>query len=147
MKTISRFSFPIILAFVLCVGFVFTSCDEDKDEDKPYSELIIGRWGIQSQIMNQYENGQVINSDTTIFTTNEGEYVIANFNTSGIVTLQFTNGQADTSAYVVRNDSLIIDTDESFKILELNTSKLKIRGAYTDMNVTYENTMTFGKLN
>lgn len=147
MKTITRFSFPIILALVLSIGFVFTSCDEDKDEDKSYSELIIGRWGIQSQIMNQYENGQVINSDTTIFTPNEGEYVIANFNTSGIVTLQFTNGETDTSAYVIRNDSLIIDNEESFKILELTSSKFRFRGTYENMGVVYENTMTFGKLN
>lgn len=147
MKTITRFSFPIILAFVLSIGFVFTSCDEDKDEDKPYSELIIGRWGIQSQIMNQYENGQLVNSDTTIFTPNEGEYVIANFTTSGIVTLLFTSGENDTSSYVVRNDSLFIDNDESFKILELTSSKLRFRGTYENMGNQYENTMTFGKLN
>lgn len=120
-----------ILALVFAL--VFYGCKKNNPAPASQSELIIGKWSIQSDTSRQYING-VVQSTYVVRGINSPYY---RFNADGTGTMKYNIGTPDlnrTFTYTVPNDTLVFNVPKqpadiygevmTYKIVKLSSNAL-----------------------
>src|SRR5687768_3962637 len=136
-------------------GFSLSSCKKDEVR-KSRSELIIGDWLLSSDAYDPaYDADRDGKTETEVFplysTCSKDDFLV--FNTGGIgafdqgpVMCSGTPEQRKPFTWsLYNNDYSLVLSGETYALLELTESTLKIAYTFLDANVTYTNTYTFVK--
>lgn len=144
--------------YILFLGvftFSFSSCGKN-DVKKPRAELLVGNWLLTSDAYSPaYDADQNGTTETEVFPlyTACSKDDIITFNSGGGG--MFDQGASMCSGNpdqvspftwsLYNNDHTLVLAGESYALLELSESVMKIAYTFQEDNVTYTNTYTFNK--
>jgi hypothetical protein len=141
------------LLVVLCVvSFPISSCK--KNNAKPRAELLIGTWKLSSDLYNPaYDADQDGTTETEAYplypTCSRDDYIL--FDSGGRGAIDQGSTMCGTSPdqrrlftwSLYNNDHTLVMEGESYALLELSATVLRIAYTFQEGNITYTNTLTF----
>lgn len=138
---------------VFCVlSFSITSCK--KDDAKPRAELLIGTWKLTSDLYNPAydadQNGTTETEAYPLYTTcSKDDYVLFDSGGKGAFDQGPTmcpnrpDQRSPFTWFLYNNDHTLVVAGESYALLELSATTLRIAFTFQEGDITYTNTLTF----
>ena len=136
---------PFRVLFAISALLLLNACssNEDDDEQTDDSSLLIGKW---HRISTEDQDGEVTDDtstcDITEFTANS--YIVTDY-TDADCTQEFSSGSLP---YTRVGDFIYfgeVSQDIKVEITDLSSSKLKLKGEYSDAGVRYYDIVTYNR--
>ena len=136
------------LFLILTIGLLVSCSSDDSSDSNSFKADIVGTWELFSATINGFESiestdclDRVAFTATTVQSIEYYDYEDGN----GCI-LDYTS---DVGSYSISGNMLTGTVDGetiTFEIIELNATRLKIKGTYTEDGVTFTFIETFNKL-